>query len=49
LPANYTFLASDAGKHTFVVTFKTRGPQTLTVIDTVNTNIAGTESGIQVS
>jgi hypothetical protein len=33
LPADYTFTAADNGTHTFNVTFKTAGSQTLTVTD----------------
>jgi hypothetical protein len=36
LPADYTFTAADAGSHTFTVTLKTAGTQTLSVTDTVN-------------
>src|SRR5262249_41700205 len=34
LPADYPFTASDAGTHTFVVTLKTAGTQSLTATDT---------------
>jgi hypothetical protein len=33
LPADYTFTARDGGRHTFTVTFKTAGSQTLRLID----------------
>lgn len=33
LPRNYTFTSSDAGSHTFTVTFNTLGPQSVTVSD----------------
>jgi hypothetical protein len=36
LPADYTFTATDAGKHTFRVTFKTPGTQWLQVVDLAN-------------
>lgn len=36
LPAAYTFTAADAGVHTFSVTFKSSGGQTLSVLDTTN-------------
>jgi hypothetical protein len=40
LPANYTFTATDAGVHTFSgLKLKTKGKQTLTVLDTVNSLI----------
>jgi hypothetical protein len=41
LPADYTFLASDHGSHTFMVTFNTTGPQTLTATDTVTSSLTG--------
>jgi hypothetical protein len=44
LPANYTFTASDAGVHTFSVTLKTAGSQSLTVKDTANTSLTGTQT-----
>jgi hypothetical protein len=42
LPADYTFTAADNGVHTFNVTFKTAGAQTLAVTDTM-TGISGTQ------
>jgi hypothetical protein len=36
LPADYTFTAADAGRHTFTATLKTAGTQTLSVSDTAN-------------
>jgi uncharacterized repeat protein (TIGR03803 family) len=42
LPANYTFTTGDAGVHTFTgLKLKTRGLQTLTVTDTLNSSITG--------
>jgi len=41
LPANYTFLASDNGSHTFTVTLNTLGNQTVTATDTVTGSITG--------
>ena len=41
LPANYTFTAADQGKHTFQVTFKTTGSESLTVTDTANSTLDG--------
>jgi len=41
LPANYTFVPGDAGSHTFSVTFKTAGNQTVTATDTVTSSITG--------
>jgi hypothetical protein len=49
LPANYTFLASDAGVHPFSVTLKTAGAQTITAADTVTGSIAGTSASIKVN
>ena len=45
---NYTFTAANAGTHTFNVTFKTAGVQSITATDTVNGNIIGTEENIVV-
>jgi hypothetical protein len=36
LPADYTFTAADAGRHTFTATLNTAGTQTLSVTDTAN-------------
>jgi uncharacterized repeat protein (TIGR03803 family) len=42
LPGNYTYKASDNGAHTFTgLKLKTRGLQTITVTDTVNSAIMG--------
>ncbi len=49
LPASYTFTAADAGKHTFTVTLKTAGTQTITATDTSGSAVAKTSSGIAVS
>ena len=46
LPASYTFTAGDEGTHTFTVTFKTAGTQSITATDTVNAAIIGTEENI---
>ncbi len=48
LPANYTFVAGDAGVHAFPVTLKTSGAQSITATDTVTGTISGTQSGISV-
>ena len=48
LPANYTFVAGDNGTHTFSVTLKTVGTQSITATDTVTGTITGTQSGIVV-
>ena len=48
LPADYTFTAADAGKHTFGVALKTAGTQSLTLQDTVNAATASSVSGILV-
>jgi hypothetical protein len=43
LPANYTFTAGDSGVHTFTgLKLKTKGWQTITVTDTLNSSILGT-------
>ena len=44
LPANYTFVPADLGKHTFQITFKTIGPETLSVADIVNNSLNATAS-----
>jgi hypothetical protein len=44
LPANYTFTKRDAGSHTFTVTLKTNGSQTVTATDTVTSTITGSAS-----
>ncbi|HEY1861068.1 MAG TPA: DUF4214 domain-containing protein [Gemmataceae bacterium] len=49
LPANYTFTAADAGVHTFSVTLKTAGMQSLTSTDTVTGSITGSQSNITVN
>ena len=46
LPSPYTFVAGDAGKHTFPVTLQTAGRQSITATD--NSNLTGTESNIAV-
>jgi DNA/RNA endonuclease G (NUC1) len=42
LPADYTFVAGDAGTHTFSVTLTTAGAQSVTATDTVTSSITGT-------
>jgi hypothetical protein len=41
LPPDYTFTATDKGKHTFSVTLNTAGTQTITATDTVTSSITG--------
>src|SRR5207253_319899 len=41
LPADYTFTASDHGKHTFQVTLSATGSQTITATDTATGSITG--------
>jgi streptogramin lyase len=41
LPNDYTFTAADAGVHTFMVTLRKAGDQTITVADTVSHWISG--------
>ncbi len=43
VPANYTFTQKDVGVHTFSVTFKTPGSQSITIADTVNTALTTTQ------
>ena len=47
LPPAYTFTAADAGEHTFTVTLKTAGTQSITVSDPVN-GLSRTQSFITV-
>ena len=49
LPAAYTFTAADAGVHTFNVTFRTAGAQTLNVADSVNLSLKSAQSGIAIA
>ena len=49
LPANYAFTNKDSGAHTFSVTLKTVGTQSITVTDTTNAAITATQSGIAVN
>jgi fibronectin type 3 domain-containing protein len=48
LTATYTFTSGDAGVHNFTATLNTIGVQSITVTDTVNGGISGTQSGIRV-
>ena len=41
LPSDYTFNATDNGQHTFSLSLKTSGTQTLDVLDTLNNSIFG--------
>ena len=44
LPADYTFVAADAGTHTFPVTLNTTGSQTITATDTRAAGFVGSAS-----
>jgi hypothetical protein len=46
LPADYTFTAADGAIHTFTVTLKTAGTQSLSVVDTAHSSLV---SGLSVS
>jgi hypothetical protein len=48
LPGDYTFIAADAGVHTFTATLKTAGSQSLAVTDTSTASLTGSEAGISV-
>ena len=48
LPADYTFTGGDNGTHTFSVTLKTPGSQTITATDAVN-SLSATSGGITVT
>ncbi len=49
LPANYSFNYYDGGQHTFLVTLKTAGTQSVTATDTTTGSITGTQAGITVA
>ena len=49
LPSDYTFTTADAGVHTFSVTLKTAGSQTVTATDEDDGTIAKTSSSITVN
>ncbi|HET6347288.1 MAG TPA: hypothetical protein VFH51_20315, partial [Myxococcota bacterium] len=49
LPANYTYVAGDAGAHSFTVLFGTQGTQSVTATDTVTSSITASRTGITVS
>jgi hypothetical protein len=49
LPLDYTFMAADNGVHTFSVTLKTAGTQTITATDMMTGGITGTQMGILVT
>jgi hypothetical protein len=49
VPADYPFTATDAGKHTFSVTYRTAGTQYLNATDVANVHLTGAETGIVVS
>jgi hypothetical protein len=49
LPADYTFIAADQGRHTFAAVLKTAGTQALRARDTVHPTITGLASNIAVT
>lgn len=51
LPANFTFVRADHGRHTFVdaVTLATGGEQTVSAVDTSQAGVEGTSAAIAVS
>jgi len=49
LPANYTFTGADAGIHTFSVTLRKAGTQSITATDTVTASLTATVGGVIVS
>jgi hypothetical protein len=49
LPSDYTFTSADAGIHTFSVTLKTAGTQSITATDTANSSLTGSQTGITVN
>jgi hypothetical protein len=48
LPANYKFTTANKGVHTFKITLKTRGTQSVRARDTLTSTITGLQSGIVV-
>lgn len=44
LPPNYTFVSTDAGSHTFAVTFQTAGTQTVSVTDVATSSVTGSQT-----
>ena len=48
LPVDHTLTAADVGVHTFSLTLKTIGTQSVTATDTVTASIKGSQSGIVV-
>src|SRR5205807_7265213 len=49
LPADYTFVAADAGVHAFSAILKTAGSQLLTATDTAASTVTGSQTGITVN
>jgi hypothetical protein len=49
LPANYSFTSADAGMHTFSVTLKKAGTQSITATDVVTASLTATAGGVIVS
>jgi hypothetical protein len=49
LPANYRFRSADAGTHTFSVTLKTAGSQSITATDPATSSLTASVTGITVT
>jgi hypothetical protein len=49
LPRDYTFTALDFGLHLFIAELRTAGTQSITVTDTADASITGTQSGIVIT
>jgi outer membrane protein assembly factor BamB len=49
LPADYTFTSTDAGTHSFSVTLKTAGTESVTATDKATSTITGVQAGITVT
>ncbi len=49
LPADYPFSSSDSGTHTFSITLKTAGTQSITISDTANASLIESVPGITVT
>ena len=49
LPGPYSFIAADAGVHTFSATLKTAGSQSIAATDTMTTSLTGSDPAITVT
>jgi hypothetical protein len=49
LPTDYTFVSTDNGVHSFSITLKTAGTQSITATDKASATVTGAQSGITVA